>query len=165
MPSHINQTRAAEARKKADYEYGDSISYRNMCRYNSGFLALHPLLQKLNYYWRAEPNIRFQCDIDYDPFTFMRENNKTYSFIASMHENINTVKTLWPTTKEFMEKFPETISKNNLKYFVTPKDEREYNGCHFWSNFEIVKLDFYRSKNYLSYFNYLDQAGGFHYEV
>ena len=101
QPAHINETKAAAARAKANYEYGDSVAYRNMCRYNSGFLALHPLLQNLTYYWRAEPNIRFQCDIDFDPFKYMREHKKKYAFVASMHENMNTVKTLWTTVKGY----------------------------------------------------------------
>ncbi|KAJ1718125.1 alpha-1,2-mannosyltransferase ktr1, partial [Coemansia biformis] len=39
-----------------------------------------------------------------------------------------------------------------------------YNGCHFWSNFEIVDLSFYRSSAYQQYFDHLDRAGGFFYE-
>lgn len=35
---------------------------------------------------------------------------------------------------------------------------------HFWSNFEIARLDFWRSPAYRAYFDYLDQAGGFFYE-
>jgi mannosyltransferase len=36
-----------------------------------------------------------------------------------------------------------------------------YNMCHFWSNFEIARLDFFRSKEYNDYFESLDQSGGF----
>jgi alpha 1,2-mannosyltransferase len=36
--------------------------------------------------------------------------------------------------------------------------------CHFWSNFEIADMDFFRSDAYLSFFKHLDQAGGFFYE-
>ena len=31
-----------------------SLSYRNMCRFNSGFFYHHDLLQKYRYYWRVE---------------------------------------------------------------------------------------------------------------
>lgn len=27
---------------------------------------------------RVEPNVEFYCDLDYDPFLFMQENNKKY---------------------------------------------------------------------------------------
>ena len=33
--------------------------------------------------------------------------------------------------------------------------------CHFWSNFEIARLDFFRSKEYEDFFNMMDHSGGF----
>ena len=33
-----------------------------------------------------------------------------------------------------------------------------------WSNFEIGDLNFWRSKAYLDFFEYLDKQGGFYYE-
>lgn len=39
-----------------------------------------------------------------------------------------------------------------------------YSTCHFWSNFEIGDMDFFRSPLYQAYFNHLDQSGGFFYE-
>lgn len=41
---------------------------------------------------------------------------------------------------------------------------RQYTGCHFWSNFEIGRLSFFRSAAYRSLFAHLDAAGGFFYE-
>ena len=36
-----------------------------------------------------------------------------------------------------------------------------YNMCHFWSNFEIARLDWFRSSEYEDFFNMMDQSGGF----
>lgn len=36
-----------------------------------------------------------------------------------------------------------------------------YNMCHFWSNFEIARLDWFRSKEYNDFFNMMDRSGGF----
>lgn len=36
-----------------------------------------------------------------------------------------------------------------------------YNMCHFWSNFEIAKLDWFRSKEYNDFFDMMDRSGGF----
>jgi alpha 1,2-mannosyltransferase len=36
--------------------------------------------------------------------------------------------------------------------------------CHYWSNFEIGYLPWYRSDAYRSYFKHLDESGGFFYE-
>lgn len=33
--------------------------------------------------------------------------------------------------------------------------------CHFWSNFEIARLDFFRSKEYEDFFQMMDKSGGF----
>ena len=30
------------------------------------------------FYRRVEPSVEFYCDIDYDPFLYMQENNKKY---------------------------------------------------------------------------------------
>lgn len=36
-----------------------------------------------------------------------------------------------------------------------------YNMCHFWSNFEIARLDWFRSKEYEEFFQTMDRSGGF----
>lgn len=36
-----------------------------------------------------------------------------------------------------------------------------YNMCHFWSNFEIARLDFFRSREYEDFFEMMDRSGGF----
>lgn len=165
-PSHINVTKADEARadmQRRNIIYGGSLSYRHMCRYNSGFFFQHPLLQEYEYYWRVEPSVEFYCDIDYDPFLFMKENDKEYGFVIMVPEYIETVPTLWNTVKKFMEENPQLVHpKNTLSMFR--KSDGDYNLCHFWSNFEIGSLKFLRSAAYTKYFNFLDQAGGFFYE-
>ncbi|PVU99641.1 hypothetical protein BB559_000540 [Furculomyces boomerangus] len=143
-----------------DIVYGGSLSYRQMCRFNSGFFYKHPLVQNLKYYWRLEPNIDFYCDIDYDPFKFMRENKKIYSFVIILYELKKTIPTLWKTSLEYAKQ--NNITSNLLKLFVN--ENKDYNLCHFWSNFEIASLDWYRSKEYESYFQFLDSTGSFFYE-
>ena len=48
--------------------------------------------------------------------------------------------------------------------WISSNDGETYNGCHYWSNFEIARIDFWRSEAYRAYFKHLDQAGGFFYE-
>ncbi|KAJ1960221.1 hypothetical protein IWQ62_004310, partial [Dispira parvispora] len=164
-PSWINQTLASEARyNMRDVMYGDSESYRHMCRYQSGFFFRHPLLESYDYYWRVEPGVKFLCDIDYDPFLYLKDNDIQYGFTISLTEIAETIPTLWNTTKEFMRKHPEYIGKRNTLPWVTDSSFEEYNGCHFWSNFEIASFKWLRSEKYLAYFDYLDQAGGYFYE-
>jgi mannosyltransferase len=37
----------------------------------------------------------------------------------------------------------------------------KYNMCHFWSNFEIAKLSWFRSQEYEDFFQMMDRSGGF----
>jgi len=39
---------------------GWMLSYRNMCRWNSGFFYKHPVLKDYDYYWRVEPDVRLR---------------------------------------------------------------------------------------------------------
>jgi len=144
--------------------YGDSVPYRNMCRFNSGFFFRHELLKDIKYYWRVEPDVEYYCDIDYDPFLVMQDNNKLYGFTISLFEYEATIPTLWSGVKEFMEQYPQYLTEGNALKFLSDDGGQTYNRCHFWSNFEIADLDLWRSEAYMKFFEFLDQKGGFYYE-
>lgn len=167
-PDFIDQDKARATRERMEKNkvtYGGSESYRHMCRFNSGFFYKLEELAKYKYYWRVEPEIKINCDIDYDVFKFMRENKKKYGFTMSLHELPDTIFGLWRSTKKFFfEMHKDYIAPDNSIEFVTQDNSQSYNFCHYWSNFEIGDLDFFRSREYEEYFNYLDRAGGFFYE-
>lgn len=137
-----------------------------MLRFQSGFFFRHPLLDAYEYYWRVEPDVQYFCDIDYDVFQMMKDNEFKYGWTLSLTEYKETIPTLWKTTKEFMKENPELVNweDESLMPWLTDDNYESYNGCHFWSNFEIGSLDFFRSEKYLRFFNYLDKKGGFFYE-
>ncbi|KAJ2019278.1 alpha-1,2-mannosyltransferase ktr1 [Coemansia sp. RSA 455] len=163
VPEWIDQERYDQVKRTAKYPHGEKDSYRKMCRFQSGYLHRHPLLSDLEYYWRIEPDVEYFCDIDYDPFMFMKQNGLKYGWNIAMPEFMDTIRTLWNTTQQFIAENPKHLAKHNLKEWLVD-DSGDYNGCHFWSNFEIVDLSFYRSPAYQAYFDYLDRAGGFFYE-
>ncbi|KAJ2879475.1 alpha-1,2-mannosyltransferase ktr1 [Coemansia aciculifera] len=162
MPLWVDRVRAkwAMAMMGSRVPYGDSESYRKMCRYESGFFFRHPLLADFDYYWRVEPGVEFTCSIPYDPFQYMVDNGKLYGFTISVREFPLTVRTLWSTTNAFRAAYPEYIAPNNTLRWLTTSTGG-YNMCHFWSNFEIGSLAFLRSPQYAAYFGFLDRAGGF----
>lgn len=136
FPSWIDQDKAAKTRedmKEKKIIYGDSISYRHMCRYESGFFFRHPLMLDYEWYWRVEPSIELYCDVDYDPFKFMIENKKKYSFTISLYEYGETITTLWQTTKDFIKKNPKYVAKGNSMKFLSDNGGKDYNNCHFVS--------------------------------
>ncbi|GAB7362664.1 hypothetical protein MBLNU230_g2973t1 [Neophaeotheca triangularis] len=167
FPSFIDQDKAARVREDMHERkiiYGDSVSYRHMCRYESGFFFRHPLMLEYEWYWRVEPSIELYCDIGYDTFKFMAEHGKKYSFVLSLYEYVETIPTLWDSVKTFMKKHPEHLAPDNSMAFLSDDGGETYNHCHFWSNFEIGNLDWLRSPAYLDFFEQLDQDGGFFYE-
>ncbi|ODV70783.1 mannosyltransferase YUR1 [Cyberlindnera jadinii NRRL Y-1542] len=177
-PPHIDEAKFVQCMAdmvEKEVIYGFSESYRNMCRFNSGYFFRQQLVNKYEWYMRVEPDVEYYCDFDYDPFKVMRLNGKKYGFIISIHEYEETIPTLYDTTMDFFELNPQYLHPNNSLDFLTDKEPfpnsqvrmdvaNDYNLCHFWSNFEIGNLDFYRSEAYLQYFEYLNQAGGFYYE-
>jgi alpha 1,2-mannosyltransferase len=109
--------------------------------------------------------VHFHCDLHHDPFIYMEEHNKTYGFTITMLEFEKTIPTLWDATREFIDLHPEYVAPDNAMGYLSYNGGETYNLCHFWSNFEIADLDFWRSDAYQAYFDYLDQKGGFYYEV
>jgi alpha 1,2-mannosyltransferase len=167
FPDHIDQDKARKVREDMAQRkiiYGDSISYRHMCRFESGFFFQQELMLNYEWYWRVEPSIELYCDINYDAFKFMRDNGKKYSFVLSLYEYVETIPTLWESTKKFMKNHPEHIADGNSMGFLSDDGGDNYNHCHMWSNFEIGNLNWLRSQAYTDYFNSLDQDGGFFYE-
>jgi len=136
FPEWIDQDKAAAVRKDMSERkiiYGDSISYRHMCRFESGFFFRQPLMLEYEWYWRVEPSIDLYCDIDYDPFKFMQDNKKKYSFVLSLFEYKETIPTLWESTQKFMNEHPEHISKGNSIDWLSDDGGKTYNNCHFVS--------------------------------
>lgn len=175
VPDWINMDtfhESAEMLKQKGIQYSDKMSYHLMCRWNSGMFYKHPILSNFRYYWRVEPKVQFFCDVDYDVFRYMQDNNVTYGFTINLFDAPESIPNLWPETQKFISANPSYVSQNNMMEWLTddklrPDHTRDANGystCHFWSNFEIGDLDFFRSEKYEAYFEHLDRAGGFFYE-
>ncbi|KAK6368375.1 hypothetical protein LTR64_006528 [Lithohypha guttulata] len=147
---------------------GHLLSYRNMCRWNSGFFYLHPALAEYDYYWRVEPDVHFFCNIPYDPFRFLRDNEIAYGFNMNILDDARSFASLWRRTREFMDMYPDLVHEDaDLEWLVdTYGNGGEYNNCQFFSNFEIGDLNFFRGKANMKYFEWLDSedVGGFYYE-
>uniref|UniRef100_A0A0L0NWL0 Mannosyltransferase n=1 Tax=Candidozyma auris TaxID=498019 RepID=A0A0L0NWL0_CANAR len=176
MPPHIDKEKFEyNLMNSWDVIYGPSRSYRNMCHFNSGYFYRQKRLLNFEWYFRVEPDVEYMCDFQYDPFTVLRENKKVYGFVLALPDYENTIPTLWPTVEEFIRKYPQYLHPNNAYDFLTTNEtdvffgvenptNHLYNMCHFWSNFEIANLNFFRGEAYGAYFDHLDKSGGFYYE-
>lgn len=145
------------------------------------FFYDHHALQSYRWYWRVEPSISFTCAITYDPFIEMERNHKTYGYTIALWEKGTTVPSLFRKLSEYKSR--SRIAASSLwtamidpSYLPWPfrrllrwsRNRDEYgdiwNMCHFWSNFEIADMDFFRSNEYRALFQLLDEDGGFYYE-
>ncbi|RFU79387.1 alpha-1,2-mannosyltransferase [Trichoderma arundinaceum] len=197
FPDWIDEKVAKEGIAKqgdAAVMYGGMESYHFMCRFYSGFFYNHPLLLKYEWYWRVEPEITYFCDITYDPFLKMIENNKTYGFTIAVKELRETVPNIFRYASAY-KRMNNLTSQGLWEMFVEPQEPpkeqhddpnpplpeeilqgkpsnlppidpesmegEKYNMCHFWSNFEIAKLSWFRSKEYNDFFQMMDRSGGF----
>ena len=82
-----------------------------------------------------------------------------------MYEFRATIPTLWDAVKEFTAAHPQYVAPDNALGYMSDDGGRTFNLCHFWSNFEIGDLDFWRGEAYSKFFDFLDKKGGFYYEV
>ncbi|MCJ1261553.1 alpha 1,2-mannosyltransferase 2.4.1 [Lobaria immixta] len=167
FPEWIDQEKARKVREDMHERkiiYGDSTSYRHMCRFESGFFFRQPLMNQYEWYWRVEPSVELYCDVGFDPFKYMQEHSKKYSFVISLYEYVETIPTLWDSAKKFIKAHPEHIVEGNAMDWLSEDKGETYNHCHFWSNFEIGNLNWLRSPAYIDFFDALDKDGGFFYE-
>ena len=116
----------------------------------------------------------------------MMESNKTYGFTIAVKELRETVPNIFRYASAY--KRTNNITSQGLwEMFVEPEDKEPapaehswwggqekvdlavdpeamegetYNMCHFWSNFEIARLDWFRSKEYNDFFEMMDRSGG-----
>lgn len=149
------------------YPYADSKSYRNMCRFESGNFQWHELLMQYDYFWRVEPGVKLHCDINYDIFNDLIDNQVDYAFTISMLEYEKTIPSLFKSLVKSLKKLNMMdllTSENNYSQFVLDSNKYDYNLCHFWTNFEIGNLNVFRSEEYNALFKELDAYNGFYYE-
>lgn len=131
------------------------IGYCHMCRFMSGLIFQHPAVKDYRYLWRLDTDSFLLDKIDYDVFELMKKNDYIYGYICILKDEADAVTGLWETTKKYME-------ENNIKPMFLNKfiSNGAWDRSFYYTNFEISKIDFWRSDEALSYFNYLDKTGG-----
>lgn len=62
---------------------------------------------------------------------------------------METIPTLWEHTKQFMADNKELVNhgEDSLLPWITDNNYTDYNGCHFWSNFEVISSFFYTKED------------------
>ncbi|KAK0742355.1 nucleotide-diphospho-sugar transferase [Apiosordaria backusii] len=184
FPSYINEDRARQAINRQGQQgvlYGGLESYHHMCRFYSGKFYTLKALKEYKWYWRIEPDVEFYCALTYDPFVEMAKHEKVYGFTVALPKEPATCPSLFRTVADWKEQqdYPTTelwkamVSPSWLPWpfrkmmsWFSHRDRHGdgWNLCHYWSNFEIASLDFFRSNAYQYLFEHLDRTGGFYSE-
>ena len=128
------------------YSAGFNIGYRHMCRFFAGMMYNQPILKDFDYYWRLDTHSYILKPIKYNVFEYMMNNNFEYGYVDS-GKDIASTDTLWQTTLQYFK--DKNIYCNKM-----------WNGFAYGTNFEISSFEFWRSKVYQDFFNYIDKSGG-----
>jgi hypothetical protein len=131
------------------------IGYRHMCRFFTGEIYKQVLFTDLDYYWRLDTDSFILDKIDYDLFKFMSKNNYVYGYINIAKDFPVVVKDLWNITEKYIKE-----NKIQPKFLHKFLKEGQWDNSGYNTNFEISKVDFWRSKQITDYYNYLDHSGG-----
>eukprot|EP01135_Chromosphaera_perkinsii_P009469 Nk52_evm12s1763 gene=Nk52_evmTU12s1763 len=107
-PNHIEQARMQKGmeRMRDRAPYWDSVSYRQMCRFNSGPFFQLSILAKYDWFWHLDDDVHYLCQLRYDPLGYMKENGIVYGFGMMFAETALTVPTLYPTAIGFVQSNP-----------------------------------------------------------
>lgn len=98
---------------------------------------------------------------------YKRLNNITSQGLWEMFVEPQPEKPAPESDPNFKPPLPEEIMRSDPGRMGLPEIDSEamegenYNMCHFWSNFEIAKLSWFRSKEYRAFFEMMDRSGGF----
>lgn len=149
LPSTVSEDPSRYSPSLTQFRMG----YRHMCRFYAGQIFNHPALEKYKWYMRLDSDSFILSKIHRDPFRVMQENKYQYSFIQLVQDADWACIGLWDTTKKFMEE-----NKNSLVC-----REFDWNLELYNTNFEIVDIDFFRTKEYQDYFRYLDSTDNIFY--
>jgi alpha 1,2-mannosyltransferase len=163
-PSWIDREKFQGVLSARQY-YGNTESYRRMCRFFAGPVFRTAVLREYEFAWRMDSHVRYLCDLEdgeQDPIRRLEAANATYGYALRMTELMYTVPTLW-----------DTVKAHATAQGLWPAVEREWGikpdhgmsrACHYWNNFEVTRIDFFRGKEYQALFDHLDKSGGFFYE-
>ncbi|KAI0512554.1 glycolipid 2-alpha-mannosyltransferase [Xylaria bambusicola] len=184
FPDWLDQDSAKksiEAQGHAGAPHAGKEGYHHMCRFYSGKFYQLEALSKYKWYWRLEPDVDFTCAITYDPFVQMAKHKKVYGYTIALWEvgkscpGLFHATTAWkslkgiPSSSLWSAMMEASWMPFPFRSFLSWLPHRDAAGdvwslCHFWSNFEIADMDFFRSRAYQDYFEYLDKKGGFYQE-
>lgn len=135
------------------------IGYRSMCQFFSGEIFKNKIFEKYDWIWRLDSDSFILNEINYDPFVYMKENNKVYAYISEyMRDHPFVVQGLFETTQKFIKE-----NKIEVNSILQSRLNNGWNYEMFYTNFEIINLDFIKKSGYMDYYEYLNSTNNIFY--
>ena len=131
---------------------GFTMGYRNMCRFFSGEFHKQEVLTNYEYYLRLDTDSYILTALNYDIFSFARNQNLNYGYAAPAVQIDN------PKVVEGLNKFTKKyITDSNVDVHTTVDSIEE--GKMFYTNFELGKVSWFLEPKYLDYYKAIDDSG------
>jgi alpha 1,2-mannosyltransferase len=124
---------------------GFTMGYRHMCRFFSGDMYNFDILKEYDYYMRLDTDSFIHTPLSYDIFEWATESECYYGYVAPavQTDNPKVIEGLWEHTNKI---YPNNIPE----------------GYMFYTNFEIGKVSWFLTSEYMNFYSSLDETGGFY---
>jgi hypothetical protein len=131
-----------------------SVGYRHMSRFFCHGMYQLPFVQELEFYWRLDADSMLLDDMTVDPFEIMKKKGRVYGYNVIAFEDTAVAGGLFDAVKHhFVRGSPSHVLGRHV-------NSNEWNKSMFYTNFEISRVDFWRSADYERFFRDVDIAGG-----
>jgi alpha 1,2-mannosyltransferase len=131
-----------------------SVGYRHMSRFFCHGMFQLQFVQELEFYWRLDADSMLLHHVEADPFDTMKKNGRVYGYNVIAFEDVAVAEGLFDAVKHhFVRGSTSSILGNHV-------NSKEWNKSMFYTNFEISRVDFWRSSDYTRFFRDVDEAGG-----
>ena len=137
---------------------GFPVAYRHMIRWKVGLLWEMEEVQRYEYVWSLDTDAFLLGPISYDVFGWMKARNASYGYVDVNVETPQVADGLSDCVDAFLRRRPK-LSPTMLHRFRSRRDRR-WDGSKFYTNFQVARREFGRSKGYRDLFDHIDRDGG-----
>ena len=129
-----------------------------MCAFYASEVFDHPRLKNVTYYMRLDTDSYIFRPLCYDPFEIFHQRKRSYGYRAVLTDPAEVVVGLWDLTDEYARGHPEIEERMQRNKFPwpNPRERGQMGNKHypgFYNNFEIVRLDAFRTPEVRAWLN------------
>ncbi|EGV59951.1 hypothetical protein PSN45_002324 [Yamadazyma tenuis] len=148
----------------AKFKTRSNIRQKKLARMMLGpIFEVGDLWDDYDFYWKVPVGSSLGCDVNYDVFEFMRQNQIAYGWSLIHQDYQGTQPELISEFQSFVDASGGAVNPENLQFMLDEtKDSTKdwhYKGCSFHPEFEIVDLNFFRTSEYQKMREFIEDKG------